>query len=317
MAENQRNWGRPTHYEEFDQYREEQRRREEEQHRYPGFENRYNTPGYNNSEYGAASNWSPQDRDRGQYGYGQGSAWGATHGSRYGTSVYGSKGYGSPGFAGGYGSRQQYGSGLGSAGSWGGASGAMGGTEYGTSGEFRRSSFGSEYPGVRFQGQPGWPEDQQYFGNRGLWDKSKHDVSSWYGDEEERRRELDRRMLNREENRRGMEEYGQGRYGHIPMLSHRGKGPRAYKRSDERIKEDISDRLADDERIDASDIEIDVHNAEVTLIGTVDSRESKRRVEDIVEMVSGVQHVQNNIRVNREGASVVRTGQSNSSKRSS
>jgi hypothetical protein len=94
--------------------------------------------------------------------------------------------------------------------------------------------------------------------------------------------------------------------------SHRGKGPKDYRRSDDRIREDVSDKLADDDRVDASEIEVMVNNAEVTLTGTVDSREAKRRAEDVAEQVSGVQHVQNNIRVNREGASSTRSGTSGS-----
>ena len=37
----------------------------------------------------------------------------------------------------------------------------------------------------------------------------------------------------------------------------------------------------------------------MTLSGTVDSRDAKRRAEDIAESVPGVQHVQNNLRVSQ------------------
>jgi hypothetical protein len=79
--------------------------------------------------------------------------------------------------------------------------------------------------------------------------------------------------------------------------SHRGRGPRNYTRSDERIREDLSDRLTDDPHIDASDIEIVVSGGEVTLTGHVRQRIDKRRAEDIAESVSGVRHVQNNLRI--------------------
>jgi hypothetical protein len=79
--------------------------------------------------------------------------------------------------------------------------------------------------------------------------------------------------------------------------SHRGRGPKGYQRSDERICEDISDRLTDDPVVDASEIEVRVAGSEVTLNGTVASRTEKRRAEDIAEDVSGVTHVQNNLRV--------------------
>ena len=90
----------------------------------------------------------------------------------------------------------------------------------------------------------------------------------------------------------GDEAVGQSRQG-----EHSGRGPRGYKRSDERIREDVCDRLTDDPHIDASEIEIEVSGAEVTLSGTVDSREARRHAEEIVEGVSGVTYVQNNLRV--------------------
>ena len=82
--------------------------------------------------------------------------------------------------------------------------------------------------------------------------------------------------------------------------SHRGKGPKGYQRSDERIHEDVCDRLGDDHHLDASDIEVTVTASEVTLSGHVDTREDKRRAEDLAEHVSGVKHIQNQIRVGRE-----------------
>ncbi|MGC3947006.1 MAG: BON domain-containing protein [Chryseolinea sp.] len=78
---------------------------------------------------------------------------------------------------------------------------------------------------------------------------------------------------------------------------HRGKGPRGYQRADERIKDDINDRLSDDSHLDATEIEVVVLNGEVTLSGSVDSRRDKRRAEDICEGISGVRNVENRIRV--------------------
>ena len=113
-------------------------------------------------------------------------------------------------------------------------------------------------------------------GERGWWDKTKDEVSSWFGDDDAERR-------------RRMDEYREGQ--------HRGKGPKNYNRSKERIKEDASDRLSDDSLIDASNIEIEVEDNDLTLNGTVDTRYEKRRAEDLVENVSGVNNVQNNLRV--------------------
>lgn len=76
-----------------------------------------------------------------------------------------------------------------------------------------------------------------------------------------------------------------------------GKGPKGYRRSDERIKEDICEELSQHPDIDASEIEVKVQNGEVVLTGTVKWRQCKRMAEDIAEQVSGVQDVRNEIRV--------------------
>ena len=76
-----------------------------------------------------------------------------------------------------------------------------------------------------------------------------------------------------------------------------GRGPRGYSRSDERIKEDVCDRLTDDPWVDATEVEIQVRNGEVTLSGSVRDRNDKRRTEDIIESISGVRNVHNNLRV--------------------
>lgn len=118
---------------------------------------------------------------------------------------------------------------------------------------------------------------------RGMWDRAADEVSSWFGDDDaERRRRMDAREV-----------------GH-----HRGRGPKGYTRSDERIRDDVSDRLSDDPMVDASDIEVTVSEREVTLSGTVDSRGARRRAEDVAESVSGVSYVQNNLRVKRQGESM-------------
>jgi len=81
----------------------------------------------------------------------------------------------------------------------------------------------------------------------------------------------------------------------------RGLGPKGYKRSDERISEDAHERLTDDPWLDATEITVAVSGGEVTLSGTVTSREAKHRAERLVEYVGGVRHVQNNLRIERDG----------------
>ncbi|HVY86667.1 MAG TPA: BON domain-containing protein [Caulobacterales bacterium] len=91
----------------------------------------------------------------------------------------------------------------------------------------------------------------------------------------------------------GMGQSDQGRYGQ----SHAGKGPRNYTRSDDRIRDDINDRLTDDHQLDATEIEVKVKGGEVTLSGTVEDRMAKRHAEDLAHAVSGVKDVQNNIKI--------------------
>lgn len=76
-----------------------------------------------------------------------------------------------------------------------------------------------------------------------------------------------------------------------------GRGPRGYQRSDERIREEVSDRLTAHGFIDATDVEVQVVNGEVTLTGFVDSRAAKRAAEDVAEDVYGVRDVHNHLRI--------------------
>jgi osmotically-inducible protein OsmY len=78
-----------------------------------------------------------------------------------------------------------------------------------------------------------------------------------------------------------------------------GQGPKGYQRSDERIREDICERLTEDSDLDAREIEVLVVSREVTLQGSVSSRSDKRLAEDIVESVSGVGDVHNQLRVSQ------------------
>ena len=87
-----------------------------------------------------------------------------------------------------------------------------------------------------------------------------------------------------------------GSYGSTRQGGFFGKGPKGYVRSDERIREDVCDRLSIDDEVDASDITVSVRDGEVTLEGTVPDRRSKHRAEDIAESVSGVKDIHNSLR---------------------
>ena len=79
-----------------------------------------------------------------------------------------------------------------------------------------------------------------------------------------------------------------------------GKGPKNYRRSDERIREDLNERLMMS-WMDAEEVEVTVKDGEVTLTGSVYTRDEKRAIEDLAEDVLGVKDVHNNLRANRGG----------------
>jgi osmotically-inducible protein OsmY len=76
-----------------------------------------------------------------------------------------------------------------------------------------------------------------------------------------------------------------------------GMGPKGYTRGDERIREDVCERLTEDDDVDASNLEVRVQNGEVTLTGTVEDRWQKRRAEDVADSVRGVKDVRNELRL--------------------
>jgi osmotically-inducible protein OsmY len=123
----------------------------------------------------------------------------------------------------------------------------------------------------------GWDNSDKK-SNRNWLDKTTDEVAGWFGDDDaQRRRQLDKI--------RG---------------PHRGKGPKGYERSDDRIREDVSDRFYEDPYIDASDISIRVEGKDVILEGTVESKEAKRRAEYLAESIRGVKDVENRLKINRD-----------------
>ena len=247
-------------------------------------------------------NWS---RDRDDWNQGWSGRQGGMGRQNYGGQNYGNPGYGARGdysdYNGSYGSGpsdyQDYGD-------WQG----QGSIGYGTMGTYGGPRFGSNYPGNRdtygrgygnygggnYGGDSGRgysPSGRDYgddrWTNRNLWNRATDEVASWVGDDEAgQRRNMDR------------------------MRSHAGRGPKGYTRSDDRIREDVNDRLTDDWQLDASNIDATVNNGEVTLSGTVDDIEDKHRAERIIENLSGVKHVQNNLRVDNSSHNNSTAGQS-------
>jgi osmotically-inducible protein OsmY len=199
-------------------------------------------------------------RDYGERGRSHGQGYGNLDNPDYGNREFGGPTYGQPTTGDRYADRGARSGGMGYAG------------RYGDDGARRETR--------------GYGEGRSYGGrddDRGFFERAGDEIASWFGsDEAERRREMDARR------------------GDSGAQHHRGRGPRGYTRSDDRIREDINDRLTDDYYVDATDVDVTVSGTEVTLSGTVDNREAKRRAEDIAEAVSGVSHVQNNLRVRQQ-----------------
>lgn len=81
---------------------------------------------------------------------------------------------------------------------------------------------------------------------------------------------------------------------------HRGRGPKGYTRSDERIYEDVCEQLSFSPHVDASDVEVKVEKGVVFLNGTVQDRNTKRMAELEIENISGVRDVQNLLSFKRD-----------------
>jgi len=228
----------------------------------------YNERGYTGSQHA-------QDRDYGQRGYA---------GSQYPQErdfSSGYTGYGSQRFPGTFGSsedrryerdsdRTRFGRDYGS----------NFGRDYG--GNFGRdegSNFGSNY-GDRYYGGSDWNRNlsQQRYGHGregGYRGEHREHGESWG----QQLRDAGQQMVRK--------------------VKRAFRGPKGYKRSDDRIREDVNDRLAQQDQLDPSEIEVSVVNAEVTLTGTVDARYEKFLAEEIADDVSGVNEVHNQLRVRR------------------
>ena len=248
---------------------------------------------WRDDDYGSQqSGWeSPERSERGRSGGGGDyrSSSGSSDSERFGTAGYGPARY-TPGggrsfssftgndfgggdFSGGAGTygherapiggERAYGRGSYGGGSWGsgnyGAASGAGSWLGANHGEWRDRDFGAD----RGYGRGD---------DRGFLERAGDAIGRWFGDDD-----------------------GTGRQ----RESYRGHGPAGYTRTDERIREDVSERLTDDWAVDARKIEVSVSSGEITLNGTVSSRDQKRRAEDLAENVSGVKHVQNNLRVDQ------------------
>jgi hypothetical protein len=71
---------------------------------------------------------------------------------------------------------------------------------------------------------------------------------------------------------------------------------KGFERTDERIREEVCQRMCEHPAIDTAEMQVTVQNGEVTLEGSVDDRFEKRLAEDLAEDVPGVRDVHNRLR---------------------
>jgi|GEM_PF-3629468 len=78
-----------------------------------------------------------------------------------------------------------------------------------------------------------------------------------------------------------------------------GTTPKNFKRSDERIYDDICQKLSQEGHFDVSDVEIKVESGEVSLEGNIENRSDKHRIEMLVDSIMGVKDITNNLKIAR------------------
>ena len=157
-----------------------------------------------------------------------------------------------------------------------------GGQYQGESGYGARSGYGGDYAGGGYLGRGSGPRPGRDGRSGGSFG---NDPRGWHGPSGSGDAFNDAALADRQRGRGG----------------HRGRGPKNYTRTDQRITEDLCERLTEDDDVDAGDIEVAVSDGVATLTGTVAERWMKHRAEDIAEACGGVRDVENRIRVARAG----------------
>lgn len=216
-------------------------------------------------------NWGQSDRSRswGEFGGGQsGQDW-----SHYNAGQRGQQNWSGAGQQGRFGQ------------SWGGQQ-QRGGQDWGN-----QISRGSQSWGQYGAQGPGLGQGRQWGGGELYNEANDYGTGSPFGDYNQEWRSRYGSMSS------GQRSMGMGSQ---MQTQHRGRGPKGYQRTDQRIQEDVCERLSEDPHIDVSEVTVNVKDGVVTLEGSVDNRSSKHRIEDIADGCSGVKDVQNRLSVTAE-----------------
>ena len=99
----------------------------------------------------------------------------------------------------------------------------------------------------------------------------------------------------------GQSQGGWNPAGQMPRAARRA--PKSYQRSDERLKEEIYERLINRWDIDSTEVTVQVASGEVTLDGTVPERRMRHDIENLVDDTHGVKEIHNNLRIQSQSSS--------------
>ncbi len=162
-------------------------------------------------------------------------------------------------------------------------------------GESRRpqyaQSYGREYLGSRgYDEEPGYTPPRRWSSSDTAWRDDDH-REDYRGQHEEEHGVL--YNLGHRIGQAVSDWFG-------PDAVERRAGPRGYTRTDERIRDEICERLTFATGVDVHEVTVDVDAGKVTLGGTVRMRSQKYDIEDIADNTFGVTDVENNIRVQRQ-----------------
>lgn len=149
----------------------------------------------------------------------------------------------------------------------------------------------------RGDGRGSWRDDEDFESTRRQRSDFQEANTGWRGDREGFYGSQNRGVSQPRGDREGMYHFEDRSGSRRERSRFFGRGPKNYARSDERIREDVSEALYRDGDVDASEIEVEVKAGEVTLNGTVEDRQMKRQAEECIWEVTGVKDVTNLLRV--------------------
>ena len=248
----------------------------------------YPTGGYGTGGYGAGGSQQEYGRDFGNEDYGNAGQWGTMSG--WGPAGYVGPSGGQSGASGG----EARGGGFGSGGYEGGrrqpGHQGFGGSTYGQPGSYgARDEGGRQGWGAGGYRDEGMGLSIQGYGSTGYGTGGREANATWgMGGTQEARPQYRPQPGQR---------FGEVRERPPEPPRRQWRAPQGYQRPDQRIYEDVCDRLAEHPYVDPRSVCVKVENGIVTLEGIVATRQEKHMAEDLADSIPGVKDVENHLRV--------------------